>query len=89
MGEGPTRERGRPARKLNLAYGPPRWPPTGSKTGFALSPTPPKGRVILEICTRLSRLPGLPWSFRPPASLQATAETAPGKSIEPFAKVLR
>ena len=28
---------------LNAAYGTPRWPPSGSKTGFALSPTPPQG----------------------------------------------
>jgi hypothetical protein len=38
--------------------------------------------VILEACTRLSLLFGLLWSFRPPASLQAMAETAPGKSVE-------
>ena len=27
----------------SLTYGAPRWPPSGSKTGFALSPTPPQG----------------------------------------------
>ena len=45
-----------PPNRLIFTYGTPRLPPSGSTTGSALSPTPPRGGSDLEACIRRSSI---------------------------------